>query len=195
MLIHLVSNQIQPPQVNSEKGVFMKQETQPLVNVQPKVETSEKADVPVADKKKEKKPRKRKAKEKENLTNISIPSKGDPASIRRQLEMEAYAAIIMAFRAEGELTWKKENLLLELRNVMKISDERHRQEVQRVEEALSHLFPAYTSFDESHHSGRQGLGPTLSDGESVSEGEEAQRYLCCHYLIFKKEAKNNRRKR
>eukprot|EP01103_Thecamoeba_quadrilineata_P017862 TRINITY_DN651_c0_g1_i4.p1 TRINITY_DN651_c0_g1~~TRINITY_DN651_c0_g1_i4.p1 ORF type:complete len:361 (-),score=142.29 TRINITY_DN651_c0_g1_i4:52-1134(-) len=39
-----------------------------------------------------------------------------------------------AFRAQGELTWKKEKILQELRSVLKISDERHKMELLRVDE-------------------------------------------------------------
>lgn len=55
---------------------------------------------------------------------------------KRQLELEAYAAVVLALRAQGELTWKKEQLLHDLRQVLKISDERHRMEITRAEEAL-----------------------------------------------------------
>jgi len=52
----------------------------------------------------------------------------------RQLEVEGYSALLSAFRAQGELTWKKEQILQELRGLLKISDERHRLEVKRVAE-------------------------------------------------------------
>jgi len=50
----------------------------------------------------------------------------------RKLEIEAYCAVISAFRAQGELTWKKEKTLHELRHLLKIADERHKMEMQRV---------------------------------------------------------------
>jgi len=49
-------------------------------------------------------------------------------------EVEGYGAILSAFRAQGELTWKKEQTLQELRAFLKISDERHKMEVKRVSE-------------------------------------------------------------
>jgi len=36
-----------------------------------------------------------------------VVSKFNPTLTRRQLELEAYASIVAAFRAQGELTWKK----------------------------------------------------------------------------------------
>jgi len=52
----------------------------------------------------------------------------------RQLETEAYCALISAFRAQGELTWKKASILEDLRQILKISDERHKLELERVRE-------------------------------------------------------------
>jgi len=59
----------------------------------------------------------------------------------RQLEIEAYSAVISAFRAQGELTWHKDRLLQDLRSVLKISDDKHRLELMRVEsdETLSEI--------------------------------------------------------
>mmetsp|Transcript_41201 Transcript_41201/g.63498 ORF Transcript_41201/g.63498 Transcript_41201/m.63498 type:complete len:107 (-) Transcript_41201:125-445(-) len=50
----------------------------------------------------------------------------------RQLEVEAYSALISSFYAQGELTWRKEQLLQEARWALKISDDLHRRELQRV---------------------------------------------------------------
>jgi len=58
---------------------------------------------------------------------------------KRQLEFEAYAALISAFRAQGELSWKKETILQDLRTILKISDERHKMEIKRADETLGHL--------------------------------------------------------
>jgi hypothetical protein len=59
-------------------------------------------------------------------------------SSKRQLELEAYAAIVTAFRAQGELTWKKESTLHDLRIILKVSDDRHKMEIKRTEETLAH---------------------------------------------------------
>ena len=50
----------------------------------------------------------------------------------RQLEVEAYSALISTFFAQGELTWRKEQLLQEARWALKISDDMHRRELQRI---------------------------------------------------------------
>eukprot|EP01087_Luapelamoeba_hula_P019784 TRINITY_DN6611_c0_g1_i1.p1 TRINITY_DN6611_c0_g1~~TRINITY_DN6611_c0_g1_i1.p1 ORF type:complete len:226 (-),score=51.82 TRINITY_DN6611_c0_g1_i1:104-781(-) len=55
----------------------------------------------------------------------------------RQLENEAYCAVISAFRAQGELTWQKENVLHELRLLLRIADERHKLEIKRVRQDAS----------------------------------------------------------
>jgi hypothetical protein len=52
----------------------------------------------------------------------------------RQLEVDAYCAIISVFRAQGELTWKKESILQDLRQLLRISDDRHKMELKRVRE-------------------------------------------------------------
>jgi len=71
-----------------------------------------------------------------------VVSKFNPTLTKRQLELEAYASVLAAFRAQGELTWKKETILGDLRGTLKISDERHRMELKQAEEALSQLnFP------------------------------------------------------
>lgn len=42
----------------------------------------------------------------------------------------------MAFKSQGELSWARERVLSELRALLKVSEERHRQELRRVEETL-----------------------------------------------------------
>ena len=49
----------------------------------------------------------------------------------RSLELEAYAAVVTALRAQGELTKEKRKLLLDLQKSLNISFERHRAEVRR----------------------------------------------------------------
>ncbi|KAJ8276579.1 hypothetical protein COCON_G00083310 [Conger conger] len=51
--------------------------------------------------------------------------------ILRRLELEAYAGVISALRAQGDLTKDKKDLLGELTKVLSISTERHRAEVRR----------------------------------------------------------------
>ncbi|KAL0994587.1 hypothetical protein UPYG_G00124480 [Umbra pygmaea] len=51
--------------------------------------------------------------------------------ILRKLELEAYAGVISALRAQGDLTKEKKDLLGELTKVLSISTERHRAEVRR----------------------------------------------------------------
>uniref|UniRef100_A0A3Q1EET8 BRCA2-interacting transcriptional repressor EMSY n=1 Tax=Acanthochromis polyacanthus TaxID=80966 RepID=A0A3Q1EET8_9TELE len=51
--------------------------------------------------------------------------------ILRKLELEAYAGVISALRAQGDLTKDKKDLLGELTKVLGISTERHRAEVRR----------------------------------------------------------------
>eukprot|EP01116_Phalansterium_solitarium_P000860 TRINITY_DN10709_c0_g1_i1.p1 TRINITY_DN10709_c0_g1~~TRINITY_DN10709_c0_g1_i1.p1 ORF type:complete len:439 (-),score=133.41 TRINITY_DN10709_c0_g1_i1:182-1498(-) len=68
-----------------------------------------------------------------------------PLDNLRQLEFEAYSAVIAAFRAQGELTWQKDCVLSGLRAVLKVSDERHKLEVQRAEEVFGVAHPASES--------------------------------------------------
>jgi len=70
-------------------------------------------------------------------------------NLRRRLELEAYSAIIMAFRSQGDLSWKKENILLDLRAALKISDERHKQEIQKSEQSLG--IPSSASSSSNSH--------------------------------------------
>lgn len=58
-------------------------------------------------------------------------SRDECKRILRKLELEAYAAIVSAFRAQGELTKDKKKLLQELSAVLSISLERHRAEIRR----------------------------------------------------------------
>ncbi|XP_029375132.1 BRCA2-interacting transcriptional repressor EMSY isoform X2 [Echeneis naucrates] len=51
--------------------------------------------------------------------------------ILRKLELEAYAGVISALRAQGDLTKDKKDLLGELTRILGISTERHRAEVRR----------------------------------------------------------------
>uniref|UniRef100_A0A3P9LZX0 BRCA2-interacting transcriptional repressor EMSY n=1 Tax=Oryzias latipes TaxID=8090 RepID=A0A3P9LZX0_ORYLA len=51
--------------------------------------------------------------------------------ILRKLELEAYAGVISALRAQGDLTKGKKDLLAELTKILGISTERHRAEVRR----------------------------------------------------------------
>ncbi|KAM6970111.1 LOW QUALITY PROTEIN: BRCA2-interacting transcriptional repressor EMSY [Aplochiton taeniatus] len=51
--------------------------------------------------------------------------------ILRKLELEAYAGVISALRAQGDLTKDKKELLGELNKILGISTERHRAEVRR----------------------------------------------------------------
>ncbi|KAG7249021.1 hypothetical protein CRUP_026766, partial [Coryphaenoides rupestris] len=51
--------------------------------------------------------------------------------ILRKLELEAYAGVISALRAQGDLNKDKKDLLGELTKILSISTERHRAEVRR----------------------------------------------------------------
>eukprot|EP01114_Cavostelium_apophysatum_P019146 TRINITY_DN6086_c0_g1_i1.p1 TRINITY_DN6086_c0_g1~~TRINITY_DN6086_c0_g1_i1.p1 ORF type:complete len:335 (+),score=89.59 TRINITY_DN6086_c0_g1_i1:111-1115(+) len=75
------------------------------------------------------------------MAYLSSSSKGS-SNPRRQMELEAYAAVISAFKVQGELTWKKEMVLQDLRAILKVSEERHRMELKRAEDTLSSLFPS-----------------------------------------------------
>ncbi|KAG9263658.1 BRCA2-interacting transcriptional repressor EMSY [Astyanax mexicanus] len=58
-------------------------------------------------------------------------SRDECKRILRKLELEAYAGVISALRAQGDLTKDKKDLLGELTKVLSISTERHRAEVRR----------------------------------------------------------------
>jgi len=52
--------------------------------------------------------------------------------ILRRLELDAYSAVVTAFRAQGDMNKSKKSILGELSNQLSISTERHRAEVRRV---------------------------------------------------------------
>ncbi|KAG8227606.1 hypothetical protein J437_LFUL016799, partial [Ladona fulva] len=58
-------------------------------------------------------------------------SRDECKRILRRLELEAYASVITAFRAQGALTKEKKNLLKDIAHELNISMERHRAEVRR----------------------------------------------------------------
>ncbi|RUS70094.1 hypothetical protein EGW08_022143 [Elysia chlorotica] len=58
-------------------------------------------------------------------------SKDESKRILRRLELEAYASIISVFRAQGDLSKEKKNILQDLQHSLSISTERHRAEVRR----------------------------------------------------------------
>ncbi|XP_018105893.1 BRCA2-interacting transcriptional repressor EMSY isoform X4 [Xenopus laevis] len=58
-------------------------------------------------------------------------SRDECKRILRKLELEAYAGVISALRAQGDLSKEKKELLGELSKVLSISTERHRAEVRR----------------------------------------------------------------
>ncbi|TRY89023.1 hypothetical protein DNTS_012957, partial [Danionella cerebrum] len=58
-------------------------------------------------------------------------SRDECKRILRKLELEAYAGVISALRAQGDLNKDKKDLLGELTRVLSISTERHRAEVRR----------------------------------------------------------------
>ncbi|XP_034033584.1 LOW QUALITY PROTEIN: BRCA2-interacting transcriptional repressor EMSY [Thalassophryne amazonica] len=58
-------------------------------------------------------------------------SRDECKRILRKLELEAYAGVISALRAQGDLTKEKKDLLGELTKILGISTERHRAEVRR----------------------------------------------------------------
>ncbi|XP_078613929.1 BRCA2-interacting transcriptional repressor EMSY-like isoform X3 [Branchiostoma floridae x Branchiostoma japonicum] len=66
-------------------------------------------------------------------------SRDECKRILRRLELEAYASLISAFRAQGDLSKDKKKLLDEIAKVLSISTERHRAEVRRAvnDESLS----------------------------------------------------------
>ncbi|XP_072257875.1 BRCA2-interacting transcriptional repressor EMSY isoform X2 [Pyxicephalus adspersus] len=58
-------------------------------------------------------------------------SRDECKRILRKLELEAYAGVVSALRAQGDLSKEKKDLLGELSKVLSISTERHRAEVRR----------------------------------------------------------------
>jgi len=106
---------------------------------------------------------------------ITSRNQQQAAGSRRQLELDAYASVITAFKAQGELTWKKETLLQDLRAILKISDDRHKMEAKRAEETL-----VYASIAPTTKKQKQPTSPAeiedsdlseSSDKESLSDGE------------------------
>uniref|UniRef100_A0A8C3DY13 BRCA2-interacting transcriptional repressor EMSY n=1 Tax=Corvus moneduloides TaxID=1196302 RepID=A0A8C3DY13_CORMO len=73
-------------------------------------------------------------------------SRDECKRILRKLELEAYAGVISALRAQGDLTKEKKDLLGELSKVLSISTERHRAEVRRAvnDERLTTILSLYT---------------------------------------------------
>lgn len=62
------------------------------------------------------------------LVNISS---ADCRRLLRRHEIEAYAKVVTAFRAQGLLTTEKRTLLFELQRLLSINGDRHRAEVRR----------------------------------------------------------------
>mmetsp|Transcript_19721 Transcript_19721/g.27503 ORF Transcript_19721/g.27503 Transcript_19721/m.27503 type:complete len:302 (-) Transcript_19721:1399-2304(-) len=128
------------------------------------------------DKLKKKKTKKKKPATNNNNTNApGILSKVNINQLinpeKRRLELEAYAAIVSAFKAQGELTWRKESILVELRSLLKISEERHRQELRRVDDSVPSLSSSgrelkKRSFDEYDYSSGSGSSDYSSEDES-----------------------------
>ncbi|XP_033118253.1 BRCA2-interacting transcriptional repressor EMSY-like [Anneissia japonica] len=58
-------------------------------------------------------------------------SRDDCKRLLRRLELEAYASMVSALRAQGTLTKEKKKLLADVASVLSISTERHRAEVRR----------------------------------------------------------------
>lgn len=54
------------------------------------------------------------------------------AALTRKAEMDAYTLTLAAFFAQGELTWQKEGILGDLRQMLRISEEHHQREIQRI---------------------------------------------------------------
>ena len=52
-------------------------------------------------------------------------------SLIRFTEVETYACVMNTFRAQGSLSQQKLNLLADLRNLLKIGQDRHRAETRR----------------------------------------------------------------
>ncbi|XP_037960408.1 BRCA2-interacting transcriptional repressor EMSY [Teleopsis dalmanni] len=61
-----------------------------------------------------------------------VMSKDECRGALRRLELESYAALISVFRAQGCLNEAKSKVLEDLRNMFRISQERHRAEARRV---------------------------------------------------------------
>jgi hypothetical protein len=178
----------------------------------PSVQNTTTAPTPPVDeptkKEKPKKEKKEKSSKGSKKSTTSSSKNQYFSQTKRQLEMEAYAAVVTAFRIQGELTWKKENLLQELRAVLKVSDERHRMEIKRAEETISanpQLNPKYVTIahrgmlivNRKHKRSGDAVDDeepyeSIGSEESASE-EEKQAYvihLCCWLLIFLRRKKH-----
>jgi len=136
--------------------------------------------------KKQKKEKKIKKKKKDTTfnTDVSYNSGSVQSSIflhsssKRQLELEAYASIVTAFRSQGELTWKKESILQELRTVLKVSEERHKMEIKRSEQTLANanlLFATNRKWNGSYGEGSSGSNSSASEDDSSSEDEKPRK--------------------
>eukprot|EP00698_Gefionella_okellyi_P005679 TRINITY_DN15147_c0_g1_i1.p1 TRINITY_DN15147_c0_g1~~TRINITY_DN15147_c0_g1_i1.p1 ORF type:complete len:320 (-),score=45.76 TRINITY_DN15147_c0_g1_i1:38-865(-) len=88
--------------------------------------------------------------------------------------MDAYASVLTAFRAQGELTWRKEAILQDLRDVLRIAQERHRTELQRIaaENSVSYLPPESYQTTSGAHSGLPASLPSR-DSDTASDSEAA----------------------
>lgn len=58
-------------------------------------------------------------------------TKADCRRILRRHEIEAYAKVVTAFRAQGLLTGEKKKVLEDLRRLLTIACDRHKAEVRR----------------------------------------------------------------
>lgn len=74
-------------------------------------------------------------------------SKTDCRRILRRHELEAYAKVVTAFRAQGLLTGEKRKLLEDLRRLLSIACDRHKAEVRRAvnDEELATISKSYVA--------------------------------------------------
>jgi len=122
--------------------------------------------------KKEKKEKHHKKKRTRDGNSVTPATKDtNSKNPKRQYELEAYSAVISAFRAQGELTWKKETILQELRGVLKISEDRHKMELKRVEETISSSTVGYTRVRKEKRSNPYDIDPFSSQESQSSEWE------------------------
>jgi len=64
-------------------------------------------------------------------SSVESMTREEAKRILRRLELDAYSAVVTAFRAQGDISKGKKTLLHELSNNLSISTERHRAEVRR----------------------------------------------------------------
>eukprot|EP01096_Ripella_sp_DP13-Kostka_P005464 TRINITY_DN1863_c0_g1_i1.p1 TRINITY_DN1863_c0_g1~~TRINITY_DN1863_c0_g1_i1.p1 ORF type:complete len:277 (-),score=148.11 TRINITY_DN1863_c0_g1_i1:7-771(-) len=78
---------------------------------------------------------------KRDVSAVNLDSKSNEQQILRQLEVEAYQAVISALFCQGEFSWRKEETLMQLRSILHISDDFHRREMSRVhsDQGLVHI--------------------------------------------------------